>query len=295
MRKTIFIFFLTITSISEVFCQKEWAPIGAKWYINAGYDLELSQQPLDSFFVVESKKDTVVNGKTYRLVGDYLMYQDGYNVYYLYQDTLRLLYAFDLNVGDTVTFNLLSCDGRVLNLPYKVKEVDSIIIGNDTLKRTFCTIEILDRDYFPPVYEYFEKIGSSRIVVEYIAGCSWVPGYYPEWLRCYIDHEIDYKSEIFLSYGNYECDYKEGVDFIENIDHIDFNLLPNPVNDILSIQNNDEINKLTIYGITGVKILDILNYDNANSIDVTVLKNGMYILNIVTKNGMRRDQLFVKN
>lgn len=69
-------------------------------------------------------------------------------------------------------------------------------------------------------------------------------------------------------------------------------VFPNPVSDILYIQSELKINKLTIFSIDG-KI--IFSGTNTNSVDVSKLSNGIYIVNILTNNGIDISKFLVKH
>lgn len=57
--------------------QAEFAPIGARWFQNAGIVNIWNTHPLEDFYVIESEKDTLVDDLLHRKVGDHLFYQDG--------------------------------------------------------------------------------------------------------------------------------------------------------------------------------------------------------------------------
>ena len=57
---TCFLFYLQV-----LMAQIEWAPIGAKWYYTTPY---VSSDSVNHCTIIESKKDTLINGKTCRIV-----------------------------------------------------------------------------------------------------------------------------------------------------------------------------------------------------------------------------------
>lgn len=277
------------------FSQKEWAPIGAKWFINSPISLgggAPSDPPLKDYYTLECTKDTLVNSVNYRLVGDYLMRQEGGDIYYLYQDTLRLIYSFNVSIGDTLTFNMLDCFGNGINLPFEVDNIDSVYVDNDTLKRVVCKT-LMDNSTFPESYEYIEKIGSIRTLVEDLAGCAWIPEYGSEWLRCYQDDDIFYKTTLFLSYGDYDCTYVEPVSNLK-IPHLNrLNVYPNPTRDILKIIYENNSGNLTISKITGETVLSVA-MQNSIEISLEGLESGLFVLNFITKTGESYNELIVK-
>ena len=52
--------------------QAEFAPIGARWFQNVGINTDSYIHPLQDFYVIESEKDTLVDGLLHRKVGDFL-------------------------------------------------------------------------------------------------------------------------------------------------------------------------------------------------------------------------------
>jgi len=125
----------------SIFSQQEWAPIGARWVQNIGIDFDSIPvpNPLLDYYVVECTGDSMVNGLNFRKVGDYLMHQNGGKIYYWYGDSLNLVYGFEVEVGDTVNLNLLSCLGVVVTVPVKVDSVGAIVVSGQTLKRIVTT------------------------------------------------------------------------------------------------------------------------------------------------------------
>ena len=70
-------------------------------------------------------------------------------------------------------------------------------------------------------------------------------------------------------------------------------LYPNPVNEILNLSNNEIIEKLTIYDVTGKNVLELKDISN-HQIDVSSLEKGVYIIEIKTQNGLFKEKV-VKN
>lgn len=70
----------------------------------------------------------------------------------------------------------------------------------------------------------------------------------------------------------------------------DFFMYPNPVEDLLTISTNQEIKGLEIYSLTGQLLHRI---ENSNSINVSNLHNGVYIVNVYSKDKVSSSR-FVK-
>ncbi|MBN2682717.1 MAG: T9SS type A sorting domain-containing protein [Bacteroidales bacterium] len=72
---------------------------------------------------------------------------------------------------------------------------------------------------------------------------------------------------------------------IETIIYADkLNVYPNPSNDIINVESEDEIVLIQVYNLMGAKILDYKVNSTFSSLDVSELTNGMYILRAFYKN-----------
>ena len=61
----------------------------------------------------------------------------------------------------------------------------------------------------------------------------------------------------------------------------DFKIIPNPTNSFLKMKLNSEHNySLLIFNILGEKLIEISNYRNMQKIDISNLKNGIYLIKI---------------
>jgi hypothetical protein len=61
----------------------------------------------------------------------------------------------------------------------------------------------------------------------------------------------------------------------------DLQLMPNPATEKLYIQGNSKIQSITIYTVTGEKLSTLVG--NHNSIDVSTLSNGSYLIQVKTE------------
>ena len=80
-----------------------------------------------------------------------------------------------------------------------------------------------------------------------------------------------------------------GVDDFSSTEKIE--LFPNPVKDILSIRSVSILKKLEVFNVLGQKVIGI---ENTNSLNVTKLKSGAYILKIVDENDTISTKKFIK-
>ena len=63
-----------------------------------------------------------------------------------------------------------------------------------------------------------------------------------------------------------------------------FNIYPNPVNDVLFIENGNNIEEVSIYTITGVMVYNEQCVSNNVQVNVSELEGGVYIIKVRTEN-----------
>ena len=78
---------------------------------------------------------------------------------------------------------------------------------------------------------------------------------------------------------------------LNDYNYSDFKIYPNPSNNFIHVQLNEEIKSLTIYNVLGKSILTA---SKTNKIDISSLSKGLYFVNIETENG-RGTQKLIKN
>ena len=79
-----------------------------------------------------------------------------------------------------------------------------------------------------------------------------------------------------------------------NIVSDSFSFYPNPVNSTLNLNAKNPISKVQIFDLTGRKVLETANL-NSNSLNVSQLKSGLYILNVYTNNNELMTKKMLKN
>jgi hypothetical protein len=222
--------------------QAEFAPIGARWFQNAGINNDSLIHPLQDFYVIESEKDTLVDGLVHRKVGDFLFYQDSTKVYFRWQDSLRLIYDYGVAVGDTVRFEMFEWpeEEEVFENTLVVDDISYVMAGMDSLKWIACRIVEGQGALYTQYYTYLERMGSIRTLVEDLTYA--VPlNYVPEWLRCYQDDEVSYQTERFLMTAEEgeNCDYRAPTSTQEPGPEIEWLVFPNPVSGgVLQVQTD---------------------------------------------------------
>ncbi len=79
-----------------------------------------------------------------------------------------------------------------------------------------------------------------------------------------------------------------GVSEIESLEEADWNLFPNPVSQVLSVQAKEFLGaELTIYDAIGKQLHTETITNERSNIDVSHLKDGVYFISILTEKGMQ--------
>ncbi len=103
------------------------------------------------------------------------------------------------------------------------------------------------------------------------------------------DADAYYAVEVVALYE----DGKESVGLFNTIgettisveeNEVSFGIYPNPVDDYLYISTNEAVKEIHIYNMLGMTVYQTAKY-NGNSINVSELNNGMYLMKVITENG----------
>ncbi len=284
--------------------QREWAPIGAKWY----YGWRRSPVgPQEGYLLIESYKDTVLNGKkckalrqtryleTNEIAGkdrfpegfesiyfdDIIVYNEEDRLYFFDYNAqnFHVLYDFSLNKGDTLVtrkphLNVSSLEDSTLR--FKVDSVGTWNGGEYPLR--FYAVG-------RPVDEHDNEWNWGGII-EFIGGSnSFFPntfndcdgGLAPWPLRCYIDSTVHFQ---FTTYR--DCD--ETITNIPELNEFESNIevYPNPCSENINIRfKHCTSGDIHICDVTG-KILKSKKIENNTKevINVNTYKKGTYFLQI---------------
>lgn len=124
-----------------------------------------------------------------------------------------------------------------------------------------------------------------------------IDGLYPNIEYCFTIisiSEVDENNNIvgYSEHSEPACatTWGDGVDEFSTA----FNIYPNPVNDVLHIENSGSIAKVSIYTVTGVMVYDEECVDNNLVINVSELQSGVYIIKIITENNEVIDRFIKK-
>ena len=254
--------------------QVEFAPLGSEWIVNGEYEAGLN--PFKSTIVITSEKDTIIDGLEFRKVGSDYYYQEENKVWYLYNDTLRLIYDFGVELNDTIDFEMLVLDIETSKNTFVVSKIDSIEFNNGFLKRFTCDLIDGDLSFSALPYIYLEKIGSERVLLENLADIFLV--YEPERLRCFIENGEVYKTPWFLSFGNLPCDVTTSTE--ENNLENSIYVFPNPATDWIRYTFYDYVPKdaqLRLYDMSGQMMKSQRIQQGVNKVQLSEFDAATYI------------------
>lgn len=197
-----------------------------------------------------------------------------------------LLYDFSLSVGDTLTSDDLNGDQYDIfpeyDGPHVITSIDSIIVDNNYYKRFFF---ITPNSQIGDEPEYvIEGIGHYRGFLHPYA--LFVNFYY--YLSAFKKSEI---IQYEFTESEVACDFALSID--ENdFTNVEILLYPNPVNNTLQLNVSEYLllKNIRIYALSGKLILEL---SPRESIDVSDLKSGMYLLEVESVDGYREVKRFV--
>lgn len=88
----------------------------------------------------------------------------------------------------------------------------------------------------------------------------------------------------------------QGTSAIASANTFEFSIVPNPIQNEMTIFNHKQISEISIYNVLGSQIRNMKVNANSNvRIDVSDLEKGMYIISLSDNNGGKSTQKFLKN
>lgn len=294
MKRVKFILLLCATiSYLSTSAQLEFAPIGAKWYVNEDYCSINEPFRFDEYEIIECTGDTLINNKFCKVVGDDIIHQNGEKIYHWYIDSFYLIYDFGVEIGDTVVFDLISCEQQIQPVPFYIDTIKCIPAG-DTCLRQFTAVPTDQASnwlwFESGNYVYYEKFGSEGRLVEDELCESFIVCYEPSFLRCYEDEDIYIKTDYWTSLGDWDCDDGELISSIPRLSNdIQLEVYPNPTSEVLRIStSNKSLSGEYVFQIIDVRgqvIVDLsknINSDFNITISIGDVPKGVYFLTVFT-------------
>jgi predicted extracellular nuclease len=102
--------------------------------------------------------------------------------------------------------------------------------------------------------------------------------------------KYDVTGVVYYSFGEYKIEPRDSNDVVfinttsinENKNELDFSIYPNPVNSVVTISGLN-LEKAEIYSVNG-KLIKKVPLSVLNTIDVTDLENGIYVIKVIANN-----------
>jgi len=282
---------LQTTCLIETNCQ-EIGVQGSTWYYTKAY--HPVEYPTWGVVKVVYERDTIIANDTAKVfnisekseisifqpVDTVLLFEKGMKVFYQWRNKLGLLYDFDVNIGDTVVYDL----------PFYAKDH----VGDTTIRMKIDSIKIEDfgAKEFKTIYQslleddmnydvYFNKISQRFGNWDYLlpqpllnsADFDLVIG-----IRCYEDFEYQYKSP---TYALIPCDTVIATHNQVNIDNSrTISIFPNPCSEYLFIDGISQNSLVEFFSMTGQKLLEIEISPNTNKTNISMLPAGGYLMRV---------------
>ena len=273
------------------------------------YDMPTSYP---SFHVMKWEGDTIINATSYKKVYDGLTYLGGIRhdlpnkkTFYLGRDTVEYAFpqVYNKNIGDTIVYSckintLLQyfyngeleeiCESPYYDdywYVYGDARVDSVVV-TDIVPFTVAGEE--RRKYsFQSIHQTTAPNLSSA---EYVLGLGFV------WFRGF-EKQYDIKCHFFdgayalddLGY-NYYC--VVGNSDIEG--EIEVNISPNPGINSINVKTESSLYDIEIIDNTGKSVMRSYSNSNTAQLDVSSLKNGVYIVTVISNEGRITREKWVK-
>lgn len=251
-----------------------------------------SLKSINGFNKVKHVKTRVLFGTTKDLIS-INGFNDLISMRYLHLDycpNLSIINAFEsLEIIDS-TFLVGGCNSlKNLDFVQSLKTVDEIIIRSATTSIITNGIDDIE--------------GLSNIDVNYLTSLN--ISYCPNLSVCAYEPICRYLEESNTNYvienNDLGCNSREEIleacemvstDNIMN-SHITINLYPNPANRVITIDCSKKIERVEIHKINGQKVKELII--NSGQIDVSDLKNGLYLLTLSTNDGIYTKKVTITN
>lgn len=297
MKKSSFLLLAILLWCSKsVLAQADFAPVGATWF----YGFHRDGYP--AYRIQKSVGDTVVAGQSCRRIDnmvvkhvnyvatapvDTIYNEDAYYVYansdtvFNYRHDLQKfvpLYIFNVNIGDTVTYDLPASFLPSNTFRVKVTSITTLMVDGHPLK----TIHTQGIDGFNfSEGRYTERLGN-------LEGFDWLGPVTSDWfetrIRCYSDSVINYVRQ-----QGVVCNSIPGETSIEEgRDYDGVNIYPNPATDhiLIKTQNpQNEILQVMLLDIAGRKVFEQAEAAANVIINTNDFSSGTYLLHVKTKEG----------
>ncbi|PID88313.1 MAG: hypothetical protein CSB06_00735 [Bacteroidia bacterium] len=277
---------------------QQWYPGNANWIFNKQ---ELLSFPAHGYIKYSVIKDTIISDTTAKLItidtlhyngeksvkDSLFMYESNSRIYFWNGNQFKLMYDFNLNVGDTlsVDIDILNCDSVS---PIIVDSISNMNLNGQDLKVQHISYTLYAEGQYgfnSTISEQLvERIGSEKHFI-FSPSCIIEDEFTYSGLRCYNDNTISYKNEWWKNhFPEIACDslLNATTTNIKETIKGEFLISPNPTNDFVTISNRNVFADdfyIELYNLSGEQ-LDRIFCKNTATIDLNKYQSGVYIIKI---------------
>jgi hypothetical protein len=201
------------------------------------------------------------------------------SVYFVdrFDSTERILYDFNLNVGDTIRGYLMSNGCPTDSI---IREVDSVFINGNYRKRWRVDL------FYGPNY-IIEGIGFTG--GPFIPVCSWFEGG-AVLVCCTQDNVVLFQDSLYTSTPDL-CELLDAVK--EDVTASNVSLIPNPMHSVAVLNTNIHSGKLLIYDCYGKKVRESEIESENILLEREDLKDGIYFFQLTAPNSFYTSGKFI--
>lgn len=294
-----------------VFSQKKYAPLNATWnyegheidcngnHLKFTVEKEINIQDKDCS-IIYSYKSSDINPTFVKTTDSLIVWENQNQVFFLENSNFYLLYDFNAEIGDTITYFDPTNNGVFsstmnhdpTNGPNELKTlITGIELKNIQSEQTkfFTTENVYINDTICSVQNIIiENIGSTSqgITGEY---CVFVASGCFGGLQCYKNEMIEYNTSAQFQTPNPNCDIMDYIN--EQEKELNFLIYPNPTSSHLNLVSDSAIKSIEIINSLG-EINSVIAENNV--IELRDLNPGMYFLRIKTKTSIQIVEFFKK-
>lgn len=293
------------------FSQVEFAPIGAEWYYSR---MEGTMPPDEGYTVYKVAKDTIIEGKSVRVIrktyhhadgvtvtntGNEYLYEEDNKVYWWKNKTFYLLYNFNTQPGESWTVYGEENIGDFCNYDslgvVVVDSVKTLKINGYDLKALYTSRGKGSNWGFEGVI--LEHIGCVVHIFPQARACVVDVPYENGPLRCYEDSVFGKFKTYYWDKANYECDKLFYYTSVTDVEFGSVRIFPNPSKGQIYISNpkNLKIKAIELIDLSGRTIQQWQDFQlTENQLNIQHIPPGVYLLKATTAAGVKTKKLVIQ-
>jgi len=306
---------LLLFACHSVSIGQNFAPLNAIWYYGNGYCCSPADEVESGWFSIEANRDTTINGQQATILqrkhkgslaidDEVIVREANDRIYFFENGQFKLLYDFNLQAGDTMTFSIPSTGHHYTTGPWGSDAPDTskfaqvLISATATLSLDGQQLKVLFtttiKDNGPNYFTWGLGVVTERLTTESglfgggsLSGAIPTAGFAGKF-RCYQDNLVQVK------YVNEDCNALVGIAPIR--EENPFSIYPNPALSSLTIeQPKGSIAAIKITAVNGQIILKTSGLSSQlEQLDIATIPPGIYFIAITDNSGLVTTQKFVK-